>query len=56
MDVSRIEENADYDAISTFFRFQEKNLNLNRDSNFGSPDLEIRDSNPGSGSNFSLEI
>ena len=31
------------------FRFQEKNLNLNRDS-------EIRGSNPGSGSDFSLEI
>ena len=32
---------------NTGFRFQEKNLNLNRDSNLGSP---------GSGSNFSLEI
>ena len=55
------------------FRFQEKNLILNRDSNLGSPgpavsqmhtckkerqasNLEIRGSNPGSGSNFSLEI
>ena len=37
--------------------FQEKNLNLDRGLNNGSPDpdLEIRGSNPGSGSNFSLE-
>jgi hypothetical protein len=32
------------------FRFQEKN------SNHQASDLEIRGSNPGSGSNFSLEI
>ena len=49
--------------------FKEKNLNLDRDLNHGSPDhqpgalneerqagdLEIRGSNPGPGSNFSLE-
>ena len=32
-------------------RSQEKNLNQNRDSNLGTPDFQ-----PGSGSNFSLEI
>ena len=40
--------------------FQEKNLNLDQDFNHESPDhqasdLEIRGSNPGPGSNFSLE-
>ena len=40
--------------------FQEKNLNLEQDFNHESPDhqasdLEIRGSNPGPGSNFSLE-
>ena len=41
--------------------FQEKHFNLDRDLNLGSPeerqasDLEIRGSNPGPGSNFSLE-
>ena len=51
-----LSENKLYSLNSTYnfcalknlqFRFQEKNLNLN---------LEIPDSNPGSGSNFSLEI
>ena len=38
--------------------FQEKNLNLDRDSSMverQARDLEIRGSNPGPGSNFSLE-
>ena len=48
-------------------RSQEKNSNQNRDSNLGPPNFqpgapppagnpEVRGSNPGSGSNFSLEI
>ena len=35
---------------------QKKNLNQNRDSNLGARNPEVRVSNPGSGSNFSLEI
>ena len=39
-------------------RLQEKSFNLNWDSNLGlpDPDLEVRVSNPGSGSNVSLGI
>ena len=35
--------------------FQDKNVNLDRNLNHGSPDPDLRGSNPGPGSNFSLE-
>ena len=38
-------------ALINYIQFQEKNMNLNRDSNLGLPDT-----NPGSGSGFYLGI